>query len=82
MISTHPTDSRPARLAAATKTEEGRRWAESEIKALTGGDKISAWFMRQDCFEIHASIQADDRGQSKAGPTAVDVAIRRRIHLI
>ena len=30
---------RGARLVTAIETEEGRRWAESEIKALTGGDK-------------------------------------------
>jgi putative DNA primase/helicase len=39
----HPTELaglRGARLVTATETEEGRRWAESKIKALTGGDMI------------------------------------------
>ena len=43
---------RGARLVTATETEEGRRWAESSIKALTGGDPVAAQFMRQDFFEF------------------------------
>jgi putative DNA primase/helicase len=39
------------RFVTATETKEGRRWAESKIKVLTGGDPISARFMRQDFFE-------------------------------
>jgi putative DNA primase/helicase len=53
-VDRHPTDLaglRGARLVTAIETEEGRRWAESRIKSLTGGDKIPARFMRQDFFE-------------------------------
>jgi phage/plasmid-associated DNA primase len=41
----HPTDLadlRGARLVTSVETEEGSRWAEAKIKALTGGDKIAA----------------------------------------
>ena len=68
----HPTDLaglRGARLVTATETEEGRRWAESKIKVLTGGDKIAARFMRQDFFEFVPSFQAADRRQSHAKPS-------------
>src|SRR5262245_18011172 len=51
----HPTDLagvHGARIVTAIETEEGRGWAESKIKAITGGDPISARFMRQDFFEF------------------------------
>ena len=41
---------RAMRLVTAQETEEGRSWAEAKIKALTGGDQITARFMRQDNF--------------------------------
>jgi putative DNA primase/helicase len=65
-VDRHPTELaglRGARLVTAIETEEGRRWAESRIKSLTGGDKIAARFMRQDYFEIHAAIQTRHRRQ-------------------
>jgi putative DNA primase/helicase len=51
----HPTELaalRGARLVTAVETEEGRNWAESRIKLLTGGDRIAARFMRQDFLSI------------------------------
>jgi putative DNA primase/helicase len=81
----HPTDLaglRGARLVTATETEEGRRWAESKIKALTGGDKISARFMRQDFFEFAPAFKLMIAGNHKPGLRSVDEAIRRRFHLI
>ena len=52
----HPTDLaglRGSRLVTAQETEQGRRWAENKIKALTGSDPISARFMRQDFSPSH-----------------------------
>ncbi len=49
----HPTELarlRGVRLVVAQEIEEGRAWAESRIKALTGGDPVTARFMRQDFF--------------------------------
>ena len=49
----HPTELaslRGARLVSAPETKEGREWTELSIKALTGGDPITARFMRQDNF--------------------------------
>jgi putative DNA primase/helicase len=81
----HPTDLaslRGARLVTATETEEGRRWAESKIKALTGGDRISARFMRQDFFEYSPQFKLMIAGNHKPGLRSVDEAIRRRLNLI
>jgi hypothetical protein len=66
----HPTDlagSRGARLVTSVETEEGRRWAESKIKSLTGGDRISARFMRQDFFEFTPIIKLVVAGNHKPG---------------
>lgn len=81
----HPTELaslQGARLVTATETEEGRRWAESKIKALTGGDEISARFMRQDFFEFKPNFKLLIAGNHKPGLRSVDEAIRRRFHLI
>ena len=51
----HPTDLAKlmgARLVVAQETQKGRRWDETKIKALTGGDRITARFMRQDFFDF------------------------------
>jgi putative DNA primase/helicase len=71
-----------ARLVTAIETEEGRRWAESKIKALTGGDKISARFMRGDFFEFIPAFKLIVVGNHKPHLRHVDEAMRRRLHLI
>lgn len=81
----HPTELamlRGARLVTAQETEEGRRWAESRIKSMTGGDPITARFMRQDFFEFVPQFKLLIAGNHKPSLRAVDEAIRRRFHLI
>ncbi len=81
----HPTDMaglRGARLVTATETEQGRRWAESKLKTLTGGDKITARFMRQDFFEFIPQFKLIIAGNHKPAIRNVDEAMRRRLHLI
>jgi putative DNA primase/helicase len=81
----HPTELamlRGARLVTATETEEGRRWAESRIKMLTGDDKISARFMRQDFFDFTPQFKLLISGNHKPGLNSVDEAIRRRFNLV
>ncbi len=73
---------RGARLVTATETEEGRRWAESRVKTLTGGDTVAARFMRQDFFEFTPQFKLVIAGNHKPGLRSVDEAIRRRFHLI
>ena len=80
----HPTDLamlRGARLVTASETEEGRAWAESRIKQLTGGDTISARFMRQDFFEFRPQFKLTLMGNHKPMLKNVDDAARRRFNL-
>lgn len=81
----HPTDLaalRGARAVIAMEVENGRRWAESKIKSLVGGDKITARFMRQDFFEYRPQFKLLIAGNHKPGLRDVDEAMRRRLHLI
>jgi putative DNA primase/helicase len=81
----HPTDLaglQGARLVTAVETEEGRRWAEAKLKAMTGGDKISARFMRQDFFEFTPQFKLLIAGNHKPGLRTVDEAMRRRFYLV
>lgn len=71
-----------ARLVTAQETEEGKRWAESRIKALTGGDPITARFMRQDDFTFLPQFKLVIVGNHKPSFRNVDDAIRRRLHLV
>ncbi len=84
-VERHPTELaslQGRRTVSAIETEEGRRWAESRIKALTGGDKIAARFMRQDFFEFTPQFKLIIAGNHKPGLRTVDEAIRRRFHLV
>lgn len=81
----HPTELamlRGARLATATETEQGRRWAESRIKTLTGGDRVAARMMRQDFFEFDPQFKLFIAGNHRPGLRSVDEAMRRRFNLI
>jgi putative DNA primase/helicase len=81
----HPTDLaglRGARLVTVNETEEGRRWAEAKIKMLTGGDLVSARFMRQDFFDYIPQFKLMIAGNHKPSLRTVDEAIRRRFNLI
>jgi putative DNA primase/helicase len=81
----HPTDLamlRAARLVTAQETEQGKHWSETRIKALTGGDPITARFMRQDFFTFVPAFKLFIAGNHKPSLRGVDEAIRRRLHLI
>jgi putative DNA primase/helicase len=73
---------RGARFVKAIETEDGRWWAEAKIKSLTGGDSVTARFMRQDFFEYVPQFKLIVAGNHKPGLRSVDEAIRRRLHLI
>jgi len=81
----HPTDLamlRGARLVSASETEEGRPWAESRLKQLTGGDPITARFMRQDFFTYQPLFKLTIVGNHQPILRNVDEAMRRRVNIV
>lgn len=73
---------RGARLVTASETEEGRAWAESKIKSITGGDPITARFMRQDNFTFIPQFKLMIAGNHAPTLRNVDDAMRRRFNII
>jgi putative DNA primase/helicase len=81
----HPTDLAKlcgARLVVALETQKGRRWDETKIKALTGGDRITARFMRQDFFDFTPTFKLLIGGNHRPHLYSVDEAMRRRLLLV
>jgi putative DNA primase/helicase len=81
----HPTDVAKLhgyRLAIGQETEKGRRWDEAKIKSMTGGDKMTARFMRQDFFDFDPKFKLWITGNYKPILTNVDEAMRRRMLLV
>jgi putative DNA primase/helicase len=81
----HPTELAAlmgARLVTAVEPEQGRRWSETRIKQLTGGDEISARFMRQDFFDYTPQFKLFIAGNHKPGLRSVDKAISRRMNIV
>lgn len=71
-----------ARFVVAQETEEGKHLAEARIKAITGGDPITANFMRQDHFTFNPQFKLFIAGNHKPALANVDQAIRRRFNMI
>jgi len=81
----HPTDLAKlcgARLVVAQETQRGRHWDETKIKALTGGDRMTARFMRQDFFDFVPTFKLFIVGNHKPRLSSVDEAMRRRLLLV
>jgi putative DNA primase/helicase len=81
----HPTDLAKlngARLVVAQETQKGRRWDETKIKALTGGDRMTARFMRADFFDFSPSFKLFITGNHRPRLNSVDAAMRRRLLLV
>lgn len=84
-VDRHPTDLamlRGARLVTASETEEGRPWAEARIKQLTGGDAVTARFMRQDFFTYKPHFKLTIVGNHMPVLHSVDDAMRRRFNVV
>jgi len=71
-----------ARLVTASETEQGRGWAEAKVKAITGGDPITARFMRQDNFTFTPQFKLMIAGNHAPSLRNVDDAMRRRLNIL
>jgi P4 family phage/plasmid primase-like protien len=71
-----------ARLVTVNETEKGRRWAESKIKMLTGGDPVPARFIGGNLFYFIPQLTLMISGNHKPSLSSVGEAMRRRLHLI
>jgi P4 family phage/plasmid primase-like protien len=81
----HPADLamlRGARLVVAQEVDKGRAWNQGKINRMTGGDPISARFMRQDFFTYKPQFKLVIAGNNKPSLRSVDEAVRRRFNLI
>lgn len=81
----HPVDKAMlagARLVAANETEQGRAWAEAELKSLTGGDRITARFMHKNPFTFQPAFKLLIVGNHRPTIQSVDDAMRRRLVLV
>jgi len=81
----HPTELarlRGARFVFASETQGGKRWNESRIKELTGGEPITARFMHRDEFTFMPAFKLNFLGNHKPELRNVDEGIRRRLHLV
>ena len=85
LTSRHPTELamlQGARLVTASETEEGQAWAESKIKALTGGDPVTARFVNKDFFTFAPTFKLIIIGNHRPVLHNVDEALRRRLRMI
>jgi putative DNA primase/helicase len=71
-----------SRLVTASETERGPQWAEKTICQLTGGDPVTARFMRQDNFTFIPQFKLFVIGNHKPRLSSVTDAMRRRLKLI
>lgn len=73
---------RGARLVAASESDEGRRLSEALIKQLTGGDTITARFMRAEWFDFRPQFKVWLATNHKPLVRGTDNAIWDRLRLI
>jgi P4 family phage/plasmid primase-like protien len=71
-----------ARLVVGSELPKGKTWDEAVIKDLTGGDRMSARFMRQDNFDFDPQLTLMIAGNNMPSFRGVDEAIRARVLLV
>jgi P4 family phage/plasmid primase-like protien len=88
MVAHHPQHAtstaalRGARLVAVSEVEDGNRWAESKLKELTGGTRVTARFMRQDEITFLPQFKLIISGNHRPKLRNTDNSMRRRLHMV
>jgi P4 family phage/plasmid primase-like protien len=81
----HPTDVAScvgSRLVVVHETKRGASFDASKVKLLTGGDKLTARYMRQDFFVFEPSHTLVMLSNYKPEADANDAALWRRVQLV
>ncbi|MCC6432846.1 MAG: hypothetical protein IT354_18195 [Gemmatimonadaceae bacterium] len=73
---------RGVRLAVMNETSQGSRFDESKLKDLTGGDTLSARFLREEFFDFRPTHKLVIRGNHKPVIHGTDDGIWRRLRLV
>lgn len=71
-----------ARLVSASESEDGKRLSEALIKQLTGGDTISARFLRAEFFDFRPTFKLFFRTNHKPIVRGTDEGIWSRLKLL
>jgi putative DNA primase/helicase len=71
-----------ARFVSINEVEKGRRMAESKVKQMTGGDRLTARFMRGEYFDFYPEFKLWLRANHKPIISGTDNAMWRRIRFI
>lgn len=71
-----------ARFVSTSETEDGKRFAEAQVKQLTGGDVITARFLFREFFEFTPMFKIWMAANHKPVINGSDYGIWRRIVLI
>lgn len=71
-----------ARFVVASEISRGRAWDDQKVKAVTGGDRVTAHFMRQDDFTFEPRFKLWIAANTRPRIRVVDDAWRRRLLLL
>jgi len=71
-----------SRLVVCSEVEEGRMWNQALMKDLSGGDEISARFMRQEYFDFMPQFKLWIYGNYKPTLKGLDEGTKRRFRIL
>ncbi|MGU3440011.1 phage/plasmid primase, P4 family [Bacillus cereus] len=71
-----------ARFVSAVESEEGQQLSEALVKQITGGEPISARFLRQEFFEFVPEFKVFFTTNNKPIIKGIDEGIWRRVRMV